>query len=104
MASKDFLTTLTHKLAPIWASNELAALIKNERLGRPMDTLDEYSRVFSGIAQELTGIKPSKAPGIFITIRNHSDTDPLEPLTGLSKERFKNHKCLCRKSLINKHY
>jgi hypothetical protein len=69
-----------------------------------MDTLDKYGRVFSGIAQELAGIKPSKALGIFITIRNRSDTDPLEPLARLSKERFKNHKCLYRKSLINKHY
>jgi hypothetical protein len=104
MASKDFLTALTHKLAPVWASNELAALIKNERLGRLTDTLDEYGRVFSGIAQELVGIKPSKAPGIFITIRNRSDIDPLELSAGLSKEHFKNHKCLCRKSLTNKHY
>ena len=69
-----------------------------------MDTLDEYNRVFLGIAQELIGIKPSKALGIFITIRNRLDIDPLELLARLSKERFKNHKCLYRKSLINKHY
>jgi hypothetical protein len=69
-----------------------------------MDTLDKYNRVFLGIAQELIGIKPSKAPGIFITIRNRLDIDPLKLLARLSKEHFKNHKCPCRKSLINKHY
>ena len=69
-----------------------------------MDTLDEYSRVFSGIAQELIGIKLSKALGIFIIIRNRLDINPLELLAKLSKEHFKNYKCLYKKSLINKHY
>ena len=69
-----------------------------------MNTLNKYGRVFSGIAQELVGIKPSKALRIFITIKNRLDIDLLELLARLSKERFKNHKCLYRKSLINKHY
>jgi hypothetical protein len=79
-------------------------LIKNERLGRLINTLDEYNRVFLGIAQELIRIKLSKALGIFIIIRNRLDINPLELLARLSKEYFKNYKCLYRKSLINKYY
>jgi hypothetical protein len=50
MASRDFLTALSYKIAPNWASNELTTLIKNEHLGRPIDSLEDYSRAFQGIA------------------------------------------------------
>jgi hypothetical protein len=85
MASKDFLTILSHKLALNWASNELIALIKNKHLGRPTNTLEEYGRVFSGIAQEFAGVKQSKAPGIFAIIGNRSDSKLLDPNSNPSK-------------------
>jgi hypothetical protein len=87
MAAKDFLTALSQKLAPNWAANELATLVKNEQLGRPTDTLEEYGRVFSGLAQELAGIKPSKAPGIFATIGNRSDANQPETSSPLGNAR-----------------
>ncbi len=85
MASKNFLTILSHKLALNWASNELVALIKNEHLGWPTNTLEEYRRVFSGIAQEFIGVKQSKAPGIFAIIGNCLDSKLSDPNSNPSK-------------------
>ena len=85
MASKDFLTALSHKLALNWVSNKLIALIKNKHLGQPTNTLEEYRRVFSGIAQEFVGVKQSKAPGIFAIIGNCLDSEPSDLNSNPSK-------------------
>ncbi len=102
IASKDFLTILSYKLALNQASNELVALIKNEHLGWPTNTLEEYGRVFSGIAQEFAGVKQSKAPGIFAIIGNRLDSELSDPNSDPSKARTW-YNCPCHISKKKKH-
>ncbi len=101
MAFRDFLTTLSYKITPNQASNKLITLIKNKHLSRLINSLEDYSKAFQGIAQELTRVKPIKAPRIFTTISSYLDTN-FKPQALTSNTRT-NYACPYKKDPNNKH-
>ena len=70
----DFLDAVS-KLAPSWASKELADVVTADELGLPSKTLDQYGRVFMALLHENSNRSSGKSapPAFFATLGHRSD-------------------------------
>ncbi|RYO77619.1 hypothetical protein DL764_010202 [Monosporascus ibericus] len=107
LAAKDFLSSVSKRLAPAWANSELTNLIRDDSLGRPTMTLQELGAWFSAMCHENNLRTETKDPGIFATLSQGSpsgsgatpnpsaDSSPKEPISG--------HKYPCLATLDQTH-
>ena len=77
-AIKDFLDCVARKMQPKWGADELLAFFKNDELGLPTFTLDQYGILFSRIAFESSKAKSRTGISIFATLSERRDAS-LEP-------------------------
>ena len=70
----DFFDAVS-KLAPSWASKELADVVTADELGLPSKTLDQYGRVFMALLYENSNRLSGKSapPAFFVTLGYRSD-------------------------------
>jgi hypothetical protein len=93
MAITDFLEAVGTKLAPDWASRQLADVFTAQELGESVKTLDEFGRIYAALSHEssLRANQKGIAPSFFATLGESSD-----PTKVPSSDNTK-HACPCSK-------
>jgi hypothetical protein len=100
-AIKDFLDCVARKMQPKWGADELLAFFKNDELGMPTFTLDQYGILFSRMAFESSKAKSGTGISVFATLGERRDASPerradSETTSGSESKSKKEHKeCPC---------
>jgi hypothetical protein len=69
----EFLNAVSKSLAPEWGMRKLQEVIEKQHLGEPSLTLEEYAKMFYGLANEGRNRAGTKDPSIFATLGGMSD-------------------------------
>jgi hypothetical protein len=93
LAVKDFLDSISAKLAPTWGTQQLAEVIVAKELGEPVRTLDQFGRAFESLIQHAAFSDISS--GAFATLGGRSDS------RGRSDPR--GHICPCKEMRDERH-
>jgi hypothetical protein len=75
-AVKAFLECVARKMQPKWGADELLAFFKNDELGLPTFTLDQYGILFSRMAYESSKTKSGTGISVFATLGERRDASP----------------------------
>ena len=97
LAVQDFLDALSHRIAPEWARTMHQRIIQDSILGLQTLTLDQVSRVFSGLMHEHTVRSGKDNPGVFATFGNQSDAIQSAPAGhSSSSSSTRGYRCPCK--------
>ncbi len=70
LAVKDFLDTMSMKLAPVQGAQQLAKVIVTKELSEPVHTLDQFRRAFESLIQHASFSSNSR---VFVTLGGRSE-------------------------------
>jgi hypothetical protein len=99
LAVKDFLDSISAKLALTWGTQQLAKVIVAKELGEPVCTLDQFGRVFESLIQHAAFLDINS--GAFATFGGRSDRRSDRRSGGRSEPR--GYVCPCREMRGERH-